>query len=34
MEHDEKPLPIDPKILGDYVSASWGHAIGQYKPSD
>ena len=20
MEHDEKPLPIDPKMLGDYVS--------------
>jgi FKBP12-rapamycin complex-associated protein len=24
MEHDEKPLPIDPKILGDYVSPVQG----------
>lgn len=23
MEHDERPLPIDPKMLGDYVSASY-----------
>ena len=26
MEHDERPLPIDPKMLGDYVSDCGGRS--------